>query len=291
MKNKDTLGIVLHYGSKAFTWECVNSIIDNNFIDILVVDNDPLQDLMVPDNFLSKVSLYKTGGLMGFAEANNAAVTSGIRSHHKYLLLLNNDTIVINDAISMLKNSLQQGDVGVAGPCIPYAGNPTEIWACGGVIHKIRLGIGAITVIKSKENYEVDYLPGAVLMCRLDIFNLVGGLPAKYFLAYEEAEFALEVKKRGYKTLVVPNAVVLHHVGLSSDVQPMYFYNSVRNRIRFGKYIFGHKIGFIWGVLVTLMSNKVPGYQISLWAKGVSDEVMGIPLNRLALQKIKNYTD
>ena len=293
MEIKHTLVIILHYGSKEFTYNCIDSLRSNNFIEILIVDNDPSQDFVLKSDIDFPVSIFKTGGQMGFAEANNVGVNYGKKSFHKNILLLNNDTIVVGDALTKLSAALENPSIGIVGPLIPYNSDRNKIWSCGGYINKIKLGIGPLEYIKhgySEPGYEVDYLPGAVIMCSLNLFELVGGLPEKYFLAYEEAEFALQVKKKGYKILAVPNAVVLHHVGLSSDVQPMYFYNAVRNRIRFGQYIYGNKIGFIWGALVTLISNKVPGYQFSLWARGLSDEIMGIPLNRVALQKIKNLT-
>ncbi len=81
---------------------------------------------------------------------------------------------------------------------------------------------------------------------------------------------------------------------MSSDLQPMYIYNSIRNRIKFSKYLFGSFFGFFWGVVNsadTFISrrhkNKNRKVRFKLWLGAVFDELLGQSLDRVALQKVK----
>ncbi|WP_040572800.1 glycosyltransferase [Methylovulum miyakonense] len=283
-----TLTVILHYGSEVYTWNCVRSILECDFVDILIVDNDPYQNLEIPFEFLPRVKLFRTGGVSSFAAANNMGVNFGRKKNHDFVLILNNDTIVLENALQELLAVLNRNDVGVVGPCMPFADEPTKIWACGGTINRLRISIYGIDTQRGVDPYDVDYLPGAAIVCKLYVWDLVGGLPEKYFLAYEEAEFALRIKACGYRVMVLPNARILHHVGISSDSQPMYIYNTVRNRIKFGQYLFGHNIGFLLAMIFTMRVMLKSRYGYKLWAQALVDEIIGKPLDRAILQRIKN---
>jgi len=232
-----TLCVILHYGDEQVTWECVDSIVSHDFLDILIADNDPSQKIEIPQRYINKVRLIRTGGIAGFAEANNMAVREGRNTTHRSILLLNNDTVVLSDAVQLLRQLLDTENVGACGPCMPFASRPEQIWACGGYINKFTISIGGLGKRSTPEPYDVDYLPGAAILCRSDVWDLVGGLPEKYYLAFEEAEFALRVKKFNFRIMVHPGAQILHKVGMSSDYQPMNCYNEIRNRMRFGSFL------------------------------------------------------
>jgi GT2 family glycosyltransferase len=288
MENTKTLCVILHYGNESVTWDCVNSVAAYDFLDILVVDNDPAQKVEIPQRFVDKVNLVRTGGGAGFATANNMAVRIGRKATHRSVLLLNNDTIVLDDALLRLRVLLDTEEIGAVGPCMPFASHPDRIWACGGVINKFRVTIHGQLEIVKPEPYEVDYLPGAAILCKLSVWDLVGGLPEKYFMAYEEAEFALRIRKIKYRIMVHPKARILHNVGMSSDNQPMYIYNRIRNRLRFGMFLWGNLPGFIWASIWSLIGVRHYGYALAVWSRAVSDEMRGIALDRSVLQEIKH---
>jgi GT2 family glycosyltransferase len=279
--------VILHYGSETDTWNCVRSMMPHEGVDILVADNDPAQNMQIPLEFLNSVELYRTGGIAGFSASNNMAVKFGRKENHEFVFILNNDTLVESHALLELVAVLNDKDIGAVGPCIAFANDPSKIWACGGTIERARLKIvGLLTQLRDTP-YDVDYLPGAAILCKLEIWDLVGGLPERYFLAYEEAEFALRIKARGYRIVVAPKARILHRVGMSSDMQPMYIYNSIRNRVRFGQYLFGKCLGLLLGAINTMSELTKSRYGLRLWVIGLRDELLNSPLDRAALQKIK----
>jgi len=286
-----TLCIVLHFGSEEDTNACLRSLASEEQLDCVVSDNDPKQSFKPPADLVPAVRVIKTGGVAGFSEGNNIAAKAFLSEIHDSLLILNNDTVVQPGSTKILRDSLFSGRFGAVGPCMPYADMRDCVWACGGYIDKLRVRIGGLQPA-SDDPYCVDYLPGAAILCRADLWKALGGLPEKYFFAYEEAEFALEIKKLGFYVLANPKAVILHKVGMSNQKKPMYVYNNVRNRIRFSKYLYGNLFGFIYGlVLTSITACKRPRrffLWFVLWAEAIKDECLNNPLNKACLIKIES---
>ena len=174
---------------------------------------------------------------------------------------------------------------------MPYTNHPNKIWACGGIINKLRLSVGGIQP-KTQQPYEVDYLPAAAILCRSDLWKEIGGFNEEYFIAFEEAEFALEIKKRGFRVMADPRSVILHTVGMSNQISPKYYYNSIRNRLIFSKYLYGKKIGFVYAMIITTLSflnaRSLKNFiqRIKLWTKAISDDFNKIPIDRKILQSV-----
>ncbi|OIO51230.1 MAG: hypothetical protein AUJ11_02015 [Parcubacteria group bacterium CG1_02_44_65] len=287
MTPKTTLCIILHYGDEQLTWDCVSSIMADDSLDILLADNDPAQKIKIPQHLQNKVRLFRTGGQAGFARANNLAVRAGRRTIHRFVLLLNNDTVILPNALLRLRDLLNQAEVGAVGPRINFASHPDRLWACGGEIKKFRVIIHGLKKIIKFEPYEVDYLPGAAILCKFIVWDFAGGLPEKYYLAYEEAEFALRLKRLNFRIMVDPEAKILHKVGMSADNQPMYLYNGIRNRIKFGQYLWGKLPGFFLAAAWSLVEARHKPCGFAIWSRAVSDEICGVDLNRQTLQNIK----
>ena len=291
--NKDigkTLCVILHYGSVDDTNKCIESIAHEKNLDIIVVDNDPSQSYEPPEIIRGLITVIKTGGVAGFSEGNNIGVNSFLKEDHYSILILNNDTIVTKGALDFLRNTLDSSHIGAVGPCMPYSGSPDKIWACGGYINKLTLSIGGLQP-RGDLPYIVDYLPGAAILCRSDLWRKICGFNKAYFLAYEEAELCLEIIKHGFKVMVDPRSVILHKVGMSSQQKPEYFYNSVRNRLIFSKYLYVKALGLIYGILITLASVRSRNLKntylkIRLWGKAVSDDISGRQINREIFQSI-----
>jgi hypothetical protein len=291
IKYLKTLCVVIHYGSVDYTNKCINSLVNEKNLDIVIVDNDPHQSYKAPKYIKQLLKIIKTGGAEGFSKSNNIGVNSCLTKDYGSILILNNDTIVTQGSLDYLLDTLNFSDVGAVGPCMPYANQRKKIWACGGVIKKFRVSIGGIQP-KDQLPYQVDYLPAAAILCRADLWKQIGGLNEEYFLAYEEAEFALELKKRGFKVMADPRSIILHHVGMSSQHSPKYYYNGIRNRLIFSKYLYGKNIGLTYGIVITSLSFfnacslKELLQRIRLWTKAISDDFKGVPISQQILKSI-----
>jgi GT2 family glycosyltransferase len=282
-----TLCVVLHYGSESETWACVARVAGDPSLDVLVADNDPRQQLRVPQALEDRARVVRTGGSAGFARANNVAVAIARTPAHDSLLLLNNDTLVQADALALMREVLTRGDVAAVGPCMPRMDDPARVWACGGVIHHRRALIHGLPPPADGRPCDVDYLPGAAILCRLDVWDRVGGLPERYFLTYEEAEFAVRVRRLGYRVMVVPRAVVLHAGGVSADRSPAHAYNFVRSRLRFARFLWGPVTGSLLAAGSSLPGMVRMPRGLSLWCLALVDEARGRPLDAGALAAVR----
>ena len=290
---KKILCIILHFGNEDLTWNCVKSLIQYDFLDIIISDNDITQSINLINDYKEKVTIFRTGGTDGFAQANNRTVTSCRKKEHFAVLLLNNDTIAADGSILLLKKALDNKKVGAVGPCMPYLQQPEIVWACGGYINKLTVTLGGVQEKGNGTPFDVDYLPGAAILCKLTCWDKVGGLPEKYFLAYEEAEFALRIKKLGFRIIVDPKSIIYHKVGMSSDPKPKYRYNSIRNRMKFASFIWGKPIGSAYVITLSFLVTILKRRNISLWMNAVWDELRNLPLDRDSLitaeNKFKKY--
>ena len=64
---------------------------------------------------------------------------------------------------------------------------------------------------------EVPIITGCLLLVRLADWERLGGMDEDYFLYGEDAEFSMRAGRAGLRRVVVPDAVIVHEVGGSSD--------------------------------------------------------------------------
>lgn len=286
-ETNDVLCVILHFGETEDTIECLASLQAGIPIDIVVVDNDPRQNFALSPEWEHYALVVKSGGAMGFAEANNFGVERARQPHHQFVFVLNNDTVVRSDAVGLLRAAIAESGAGMAGPVMPYYDDPGRVWAAGGRVSCFFVTIDGIRRWPSSKLSSVDYLPGAAFMAQIDLWDEIGGLRVQYFLGFEEAEFAMEVRKRRFGVVVHRDAVVLHKVGMSSDRQPMYFYNTVRNRIVFGRYCLRSSFGAFWGGISGLL-RSYSLERLALWFQAIRDYMQGKRLDQQSLFRVRD---
>jgi N-acetylglucosaminyl-diphospho-decaprenol L-rhamnosyltransferase len=165
---------------------------------------------------------------VGFARAVNQALrgTSG-----DVVLLVNPDCVTPAETVRGLVGHLREHpEVGIAGPRLVGAGGETAISAhpfeslasvlasrFGGSLLpaavRRRLG-GAPPAVGP---VAVDWLSGACLAVRGDLLRELGGLDERYFLYYEDEELCLQVHRRGYEVVLLPQLHAVHVGGASSQ--------------------------------------------------------------------------
>lgn len=284
----DVLLVILHFGAAEMTHQCLLSLKNAGRADVLVVDNDPCTIFDIPASLGFPVRIVRTGGGMGFAEANNFGVRVAREKHHRLIYLVNNDIVFTRGSVEELKGTFDDAGVGVSGPAVFYIGAPRRLWAVGGRVFRLSVSIGGIQKTPEADQFDVDYIPAAALMTTATVWDEVGGLSEKYCFAFEEAEFALDAKKRGYRVVANTKSEVLHEVGASSSRVPMFYYNTVRNRIRFGQYLFGRRAGWLLGAFSAL-ARSYSFQRQRVFYRGVADEIKGVPLTMATLARVKEH--
>jgi GT2 family glycosyltransferase len=110
--------IIINYNKPEITRDCVLSVIKHTqgcqSFEIVVVDNASTEgDISIIENLDARIKLIKSNINLGFSKGNNLGIAN---ANGDVVLLLNNDTILINDAISICYDILiADKETGVVG--------------------------------------------------------------------------------------------------------------------------------------------------------------------------------
>ncbi len=158
----------------------------------------------------------------GFLRSCNAAAAL---ARGTFLLLLNNDTEVMEGAIDHLRRLLlARPDAGMAGAKLLFPDGTLQ--EAGGIVWRDgsawNYGRGD-DPRKPEYNYvrEVDYVSGAAVMLPRDVWQRMGGFDETYVPAYcEDTDLAFRLRAAGMRVLYQPAAQVVHHEGVSHGCDP-----------------------------------------------------------------------
>ena len=239
------LVVMVNYKSANLAVESLKSLADEwkNYptLRVAIVDNDSgdgsletLQTAILQNQWQAWVTLLpsKTNG--GYAYGNNYAIRPALASDQPptYFMLLNPDTRIYPGAIPALVDFMEtHPKAGLAGSCLEEADGSTFGIAfrfpslLSELDSGLRLGIIS-SVLKnwiipqpmSDEIEEVDWLPGASLLVRREVFETIGLMDEDYFLYYEETDFCLQAQRAGWSCWYVPTSRVMHIAGQSTGV-------------------------------------------------------------------------
>ena len=230
--------IIINYHSVTFTRACLKSIYENNDalrLEVIVIDNasyDGCGDMVRAE--FPQVIFIQSARNLGFAGANNLGIQA---SHGTHLLFLNPDTEIQGKAIESLFRSLaSMPGAGMAGALLlnsDLSVQTTSITAYPTIINQVlgteylrqRFPDAALWGIKPlfenrRTPVAVDAISGACMMAKREAIEQVRGFTADYFMYAEDLDLCLKVKKAGWKVYYVPDAVIVHHGGRSSDSRP-----------------------------------------------------------------------
>jgi len=253
--------IVVNYRTGPLVVDCLGSLKEQvkelNGGKVIVIDNDSSDSSVeiiqsaitknIWDEWVDIVPLKRNGG---FAYGNNAGINLALSSKEKpdYILLLNPDTVVRSHAINSLVSFLEShNNVGIVGSRIENTSGDIESTA-----HRFpsylsefedTARLGFITRLLSRYvvspeildyPHECDWLSGAALMLRSAAFEDIGNMDDSFFLYFEEVDYCLRAKSKGWTTWYVPESRVMHLQGAATGIcnnkkrRPSYWYNSRR---------------------------------------------------------------
>jgi len=257
------LVVIVNYRTPTLTINCLRSLLPEvqslPSLQVVVADNHSPDDSVIQiqtairtegwNNWAALQPLERNGG---YAYGNNAVIRPTLQSQYPpdYFLLLNPDTQVRPGAIQTLVEFMEtHPPVGLAGSGMESAeGVPKRRsfrfhTILSELDNGLRLGVVSKllshwTIVKPMpdEPAEADWLPGASLMVRRQVFETVGLMDEEYFLYYEETDFCLQAKRAGWSCWRVPESRVMHIAGQSTGVTtpgshnrlPQYWFESRR---------------------------------------------------------------
>lgn len=221
-QKKPQVSIVIPvYNQFEYTYNCLKSILNNSgeITYEIIIANDCSTDLTTRISEMVKNIKVVTNkeNLRFLKNCNNAAK----HANGKYILFLNNDTQVQPNWLAPLVELIERDEkIGMVGSKLVYADGTLQ--EAGGILWKDGSAWNYGNRRNPEEpefNYvkEVDYISGAAIMIKTDLWKEIGGFDEAFAPAYcEDSDLAFEVRKHGYKVMYQPLSVVVHYEGISN---------------------------------------------------------------------------
>ena len=208
--------IIVNYRSSHLVIDCIDSILRFNPkfpLEIIVVDNNSNDNSrkIIKNRFPDVIWIQQEYN-SGFARANNAGMRA---ANSNTFLLLNPDTIAIDDSIIRCYQKLNHSEYKAAGVQLLNEDRTTQIsghyFMKGGVNHLLplpywgsflrwvafRIKTKIPNVPKAKAVEQVDWISGAFLMVKKGPTDKAGLMDEDFFLYAEEVEWCSRLKKTG----------------------------------------------------------------------------------------------
>lgn len=214
--------------------------------EIIVVDNASDDDsVWMVRNRFPDVQVVTNQTNLGFSVANNQGIAL---SRGRYVLLLNPDTEVMDDALSQLITFADQHPtVGMVGPQLLNPDGSVQpsrrrfptlttaliesTWLQPMVVSLQSRGLSRILstpihrmldryyMADRSENIvqDVDWITGAAMFTRREAIDDVGPMDEGFFMYSEELDWCRRFRKEGWRIAYFPGAQIVHHVGKSSE--------------------------------------------------------------------------
>jgi GT2 family glycosyltransferase len=183
------------------------------------------EDDLIGHVSINSITLIKANRNMGFAAANNIALNYVLqKANSRYIWLLNNDTIITEGSLNNLVKFMEIStfDIGMIGSKLLDYRRPRNIQGVGGRYNKwfgIVKEIGAQQLDLGQwdnRNFDFDYVIGASMFLRLEFLKDIGLMNQEYFLYFEELDWAIRGKRRGWKMSFCHDSMVYHKMGAST---------------------------------------------------------------------------
>src|SRR3989338_6743898 len=230
--------IIVSYNTKDFIEECLESIkaTSKGFdYEIIVVDNASEDNsLEMLKTKFPDVIVVKNQENIGFSKANNLGVE---KSEGRYVLFLNPDTVVYEDALLNMVKFMDEHTKAGAATCklimpngklddaahrgfpnpwnsLSYFSGLSKVFPSSKLFGGYNLGF-----LDFSKTHEIDACAGAFIMVRRQVGEKIGWWDEDYFFYGEDLEFCFRLKGEGWKIYFVPSISVLHYKGVSGGIK------------------------------------------------------------------------
>jgi GT2 family glycosyltransferase len=259
----NVLVVIVNWRTPDLTVDCLRSlageVADVGGVRVVVTDNasgdgsvEKIRAAIDANRWTwASVLPLETNG--GYAYGNNGAIRPALAAADKpdYIYLLNPDTIAFPGAVRELVNFMaSHPKVGIAGGRAENRDGTVRrsVFRFHSVIGELENGLRLAAATKLLERYRysppvpdmpspADWVSGASMMVRREVFEQVGLLDEGYFMYFEETDFCFRAKRAGWEVWYVPTSRIIHLVGQASGVtgaqraakrRPRYWFDSRR---------------------------------------------------------------
>jgi N-acetylglucosaminyl-diphospho-decaprenol L-rhamnosyltransferase len=231
--------VVVAFNSAETIVPCLTSLLASTLVEkVVVVDNGSADDTLnriaaqLEDARLEVIPMARN---VGFSRATNrgAQATSA-----PLLALVNPDAVAHADTLPILRDALQEGGYWAVGPALfnragirersarrfPTEKNALFNWRYLRWMPRTRNRYVASFLMLEHDlagAFECEWLSGAFVLVRRNVFDELGGFNPAYFLYYEEVDLFQRARASGYRCAFVGAATADHVIGHSARGVPV----------------------------------------------------------------------
>ena len=226
---------------------------------VVVVDNlssEASKEALQTASFSIPVHFIFNEKNLGFAAACNQGIKESLaRQKDSFVWLLNNDTQPDTRALEKLLDKALETGAGITGSLIR---KPNGSFSGGvGFIHSF---FASVRRPRTPEETSFNYVEGSSFLISPRCISQVGLLSEDFFLYFEETDYCVRARKKGFSIAWATESIVIHDIGTSTggDLglgKVPYFIDclSVRNRIHFAFKNGFPKVGITLGLIISLL--------------------------------------
>ena len=240
--------LIVSYNVKQYIIHSIDSIKKSNYsgeIEIIVVDNNSY-DGTIPAIKLkfTDVICIQNDKNIGFGKAVNQAAKI---AQGEYFLILNPDTIIEENTISILLEHLEKNpNAGMVGPKIVNSDGtlqkgckrsfPTIAVALPKLFGLDKIfpnsnwtGRYNLNYLDPEKTHKIDAISGSCMLLSSDLFKKIGGFDERFFMYGEDLDLCYKVNQQGLEIYYLPTTQIMHYQGESVKSAPYDSLNAFYN--------------------------------------------------------------
>ena len=204
----------------AYTYNCLSVLFNacsKYSYEVILADDNSSDETVHAARLIENLIVLRNEKNCGFVlNCNNAAK----RARGRYIYFLNNDTKCLPGAIDKLVEVLDDDPkAGIVGSKLVYPDG--RLQEAGGIIWANGEGwnYGRFQDPSRPEfcyRRQTDYVSGASLMIRRDLWERIDGFDERFVPAYcEDSDLCFSARKAGFQVVFQPESIVIHYEGIS----------------------------------------------------------------------------
>ena len=227
--------IIVNYNTCALTKQCIDSIFEHTKdvkFEVILVDNASVDGSVECFNQDNRITFVESGGNIGFGRANNLGYE---HATGKYIFLLNSDTKLLNNALKIFFDYMEQApqDIACCGTQLlnskeerlvgngAWGGKQTSCYdAITNPYKKLFRLILPFNqdkpVLIPNPPFEVGSIVGADMFIRRSVIEECGMFDPDFFMYGEEVEMNHRFLKAGYRLMIIGGPRIIHFIRASS---------------------------------------------------------------------------
>jgi GT2 family glycosyltransferase len=243
--------IIVSFNTLDLTVKCLESVFKYTkgiSFEVIVVDNasDDKSASEIKRKFRTKVNVIRNKENVGFGAANNQAMEIAAG---RYFCLLNSDTVLIGNVFDRMIEWFDQNTfLPIKSSRRIRPGSFSMDSIPSGTLKRLPIGLIGCKLLNSDrtEQYsirtfptlsqifkelffsrlmrksmpskitEVDYVMGACMLLKREVYERVGGFDPNIFMYVEETDWCYRIRSHAFSVVYWPDAAIIHYGGQSS---------------------------------------------------------------------------